>query len=75
VPDVSGTVIANLDVESLKHVKPTFHGDTIYGETEVLYKTESKSRDDCGVVASCEYSAADTPRASAAASPAKRCRP
>jgi acyl dehydratase len=37
-------------VESLKHTKPTFHGDTIYGETEVLDKTPSKSKDDRGVV-------------------------
>jgi acyl dehydratase len=50
VPDVSGKAIANLEVESLKHTKPTFHGDTIYGETEVLDKTPSKSRDDRGVV-------------------------
>ena len=38
VPDVSGKAIANLEVESLKHVAPTFHGDTIYGETTVLAK-------------------------------------
>ena len=38
VPDVSGQAIANLEVESLKHVAPTFHGDTIYGETTVLGK-------------------------------------
>ena len=50
VPDVSGKAIANLEVESLKHTRPTFHGDTIYGETEVLDKTESKSKDDRGVV-------------------------
>ncbi|HEX5401236.1 MAG TPA: MaoC family dehydratase [Pseudonocardiaceae bacterium] len=50
VPDVSGKAIANLEVESLKHIKPTFHGDTIYGETEVLDKTPSKSKDDRGVV-------------------------
>jgi len=50
VPDVSGSAIANLEVESLKHVKPTFHGDTIYGETTVLDKTESRSKDDRGVV-------------------------
>src|SRR5213078_4968648 len=50
VPDVSGQAIANLEVESLKHVAPTFHGDTIYGETTVLDKTESRSRDDRGVV-------------------------
>ena len=50
VADVSGKAIANLEVESLRHVKPTFHGDTIYGETTVLDKTESKSKDDRGVV-------------------------
>ena len=50
VPDVSGRAIANLEIESLRHVAPTFHGDTIYGETTVLDKTESKSRDDRGVV-------------------------
>ena len=50
VPDVSGKAIANLEVESLRHVKPTFHGDTIYAETEVLDKTESKSKNDRGVV-------------------------
>src|SRR4051794_19689348 len=44
VPDVSGKAIANLEVESLKHTRPTFHGDTIYGETEVLDKTESRSK-------------------------------
>ena len=50
VPDVSGKAIANLEVESLKHIAPTFHGDTIYGETTVLSKTESKSKSDRGVV-------------------------
>jgi len=50
VPDVSGKAIANLEVESLRHVAPTFHGDTIYGETIVLDKWESKSKDDRGVV-------------------------
>ena len=44
VPDVSGKAIANLEVESLKHTRPTFHGDTIYGETEVLDKTPSRSQ-------------------------------
>jgi acyl dehydratase len=47
---ISGKAIANLEVESLKHVAPTFHGDTIYGETTVLDKTESRSKDDRGVV-------------------------
>jgi acyl dehydratase len=50
VPDVSGKAIANLEIESLRHVAPTFHGDTIYGETTVLDKTPSKSKDDRGIV-------------------------
>ena len=50
VADVSGKAIANLEVESLKHVFPTFHGDTIYGQTLVLDKTESKSKNDRGIV-------------------------
>ena len=50
VPDVSGRAIANLEVESLRHVAPTFHGDTIYGETTVLDKKESESKPDRGVV-------------------------
>jgi len=50
VADVSGKAIANLEVESLKHVAPTFHGDTIYGETTVLGKRESASKPDRGVV-------------------------
>ena len=27
VPDVSGKAIANLEIQSLRHVAPTFHGD------------------------------------------------
>ena len=50
VPDVSGSAIANLEVETLRHQKPTFHGDTIYGETKVLEVKPSSSRDDRGVV-------------------------
>jgi acyl dehydratase len=50
VADVSGKAIANLEVESLKHANPTFHGDTIYSETRVTDKKESKSKPDRGVV-------------------------
>jgi acyl dehydratase len=50
VPDVSGQAIANLEVETLQHKKPTFHGDTIYAETRVLDKRESSSKPDRGVV-------------------------
>ena len=41
VPDVSGAAIANLEIETLKHAKPTFHGDTIYAVTKVLEKKET----------------------------------
>ena len=51
VPDVSGAAIANLEVESLQHKMPTFHGDTIYAETKVLEKKESRSKPDRGIVA------------------------
>jgi acyl dehydratase len=50
VPDVSGKAIANLEVESLKHAAPTFHGDTIYAHTVVVDKVESRSKQDRGVV-------------------------
>jgi len=32
------------------HPNPVFHGDTIYAESEVLEKRESRSRPDCGIV-------------------------
>jgi acyl dehydratase len=44
VPDVSGAAIANLEIESLLHKNPTFHGDTIYAETRVLEVAESSSK-------------------------------
>ena len=50
VADVSGKAIANLEIESLKHEKPTFHGDTIRAETTVLDIRESQSKPDRGVV-------------------------
>jgi acyl dehydratase len=50
VPDVSGAAIANLEIESLTHSKPTFHGDTIYAETRVLEVKPSSSKDDRGIV-------------------------
>ena len=50
VPDVSGSAIANLEVETLQHRFPTFHGDTIHAETRVLEVQPSKSKPDRGVV-------------------------
>jgi acyl dehydratase len=50
VRDVSGSAIANLEIENLKHPAPVFHGDTIYAETEVLEIVPSKSKSDRGIV-------------------------
>ncbi|MGE3796244.1 MAG: MaoC family dehydratase [Thermomicrobiales bacterium] len=50
VPDVSGRAIANLEYESVQHLAPVFIGDTLYGRTEVLEVTPSKSKPDRGVV-------------------------
>ena len=43
--------IANLATEDLSHPNPVFHGDTLYAETEVLEKRESRSKPDRGTVA------------------------
>src|SRR5512141_2978492 len=45
-----GTVVANLGYDKVIHPNPVFHGDTIYVETEVLEKRESKSKPDRGIV-------------------------
>jgi acyl dehydratase len=50
VADVSGRAIANLEYEEIKHVSPVFHGDTIYAESRILEKTESRSKRDRGIV-------------------------
>jgi acyl dehydratase len=50
VSDVSGKAIANLATEELSHPNPVFHGDTLFCETEVLEKRESKSKLDRGTV-------------------------
>lgn len=50
VLDVSGKAIANLAYENIDHLNPTFINDTIYSKTEVLSKTDSKSKNDRGVV-------------------------
>jgi len=51
IPDLTdGTIVANLGYESVKHPRPVFHGDTIYAETVIVARRESKSRPDCGIV-------------------------
>jgi len=50
VSDVSGKAIANLATEELKHPAPVFHGDTLFCETEVLEKRETRTKVDRGTV-------------------------
>lgn len=50
VRDISGKAIANLGYEHIKHLAPTFIGDTIYSKTKVLKVRESKSKKDRGIV-------------------------
>jgi len=45
-----GTTVANLGFSDIKFPKPVFFGDTIYTETEIISKRESKSRPDSGIV-------------------------
>ncbi|WP_040792774.1 MaoC family dehydratase [Nocardia paucivorans] len=45
-----GTTVANLGFEQVKFPAPMFHGDTLYAETVVLAKRESKSRPGTGIV-------------------------
>ena len=50
VSDVSATAIANLGWKEIKLPAPVFPGDTLYANTEVLGKRESKSRPNAGIV-------------------------
>ena len=50
VTDLSQKAIANLGMDEVKFTAPVFAGDTLYSESEVLAKRESKSRPGQGVV-------------------------
>jgi itaconyl-CoA hydratase len=50
VTDVSQKAIANLGWTDIKLTHPLFAGDTLYAESEVLDKRESKSRPNAGIV-------------------------
>jgi acyl dehydratase len=45
-----GTIVGNLGFSDVAFPKPLFHGDTLYAETEVTDKRESKSRPGEGIV-------------------------
>ncbi len=46
----AGTIVANLGYESVKHPHPMFAGDTLYVETEVTAKRDSRSRPEAGII-------------------------
>jgi acyl dehydratase len=50
VADVSYKAIANLGWKEIRLPAPVFVGDTLYAETKVLAKRESKSRPTAGIV-------------------------
>jgi itaconyl-CoA hydratase len=50
VSDTSQKAIANLGWDKIRLPKPVFIGDTLYAESTVLDKRESKSRPDQGIV-------------------------
>ena len=45
-----GTTVGNLGFEKIEFPKPVFIGDTLYAETEVMSKRESRSRPGQGIV-------------------------
>jgi len=45
-----GTVVANLGYDNVRHPNPVFHGDTLYVESEVIEKRESRSHPDRGII-------------------------
>ena len=50
VTDVSQKAVANLGMDEVKFTAPVFAGDTLYAESQVLAKRESRSRPGQGVV-------------------------
>jgi itaconyl-CoA hydratase len=53
VRTVSAKVVANLGWDKVKATHPVFAGDTLYAESTVLNKRESKSRPTQGIVTVC----------------------
>lgn len=50
VTDISQNVFANLAWNDVRLPNPVFEGDTVYSQSEVLDKRESKSRPNLGIV-------------------------
>jgi itaconyl-CoA hydratase len=50
VPDISENAMANLSWTDIRLPKPVFVGDTLWAESEILARRDSRSNDDVGVV-------------------------
>ncbi len=50
VADISGRAIANLSYSDVQHVRPVFHGDTIYAESRITGLRVSSTKPDRGLV-------------------------
>lgn len=50
VSDISQNAVANLGWDDIKLLHPVFVGDTLWAESQVIDKRESKSRPDGGIV-------------------------
>jgi len=50
VADISQNAMANLGWDEVRLPNPVFEGDTVYSQSEVLEKRESKSRPNVGIV-------------------------
>ncbi len=50
VRDLSGKTAANLGIDRIRFLKPVFHGDSLYAESRITDKRDSKSRSTMGVV-------------------------
>jgi acyl dehydratase len=50
VPDTSENALANLEWTDIKLPNPVFVGDTLWAESEILEKRESRSNPDVGIV-------------------------
>ena len=50
VADTSGKTLANLGFERVVFERPLFPGDSLYAESEILGKRESRSKSDRGII-------------------------
>jgi len=50
IPNINNKTITNLKIESLHHIAPTFHNNTIYNKTTILNKRENTNKNDHNII-------------------------